>query len=114
VLALAGTRGEVGSGFEVFAVPAPTAHGGSESTGSKWQRGRSERRAGEEGEYAASGGPAPVQMTPAQDACGDQAEQQAQRDLERARRGAAQQMLNRLQRISRWRLSCEQVRHGCA
>jgi hypothetical protein len=38
VAALAGELGEIGSGFEVFAVPASAARGGGERAGGKYRR----------------------------------------------------------------------------
>ena len=54
--------GQVGTGFEVFAVPAPAAHGGEQSRDRQRERGASETPRCEHEEHESAGRPAPVQM----------------------------------------------------
>ena len=95
MVSLAGDLGEVSSGFEVFAVPASTAHGGSEGAGGERRRTFAERCVGEDDECAGGGGPAPVQVTLAHEAGCQQAEQQPECNIDRQRGGAVEQMLDR-------------------
>ena len=97
--AFGGDLGQIASCHEVFGVPMPATRAGAEGSGAECARPTGEYRMGEQDDGKRAGRPRPTQVALAHDAHGEQAQGDADRDVDRRRAKPSDQFAQRLQWI---------------
>ena len=110
---IGGDLSEIGAGFEVFAVPAPPAHGGHERACDERREHVHRRGAREQDAREGDGGPTPVQVSPAHDSCRDHAEQASEQQVQRGSGTPLDEMLDRRQGIDPLGFTRRRAGVGC-